>query len=271
MTMTSDSTERLGLIGALPTGNKWRAQGYIGGITRYLGTFLTEEEASAVFLHEKGRVDAETHAEAEAEVTRILASPTYTYEGGKGRGANLNGQKFKIMETSGPHQMLCVPLLSDGTLGFDAQKVILSAYLKEEIPIPEVAQVTIASEQAETIKEPHDYAPKSIIEDIRRFTSRHSGHDLEWALQFIIEHGKPEVAAVAQALLGDGSIPDRLDWLLFATDIPKDTLRQLEMASLRDVFSNEESRAARQALPKAFPDIFSDLGEELDPLDSLYR
>lgn len=275
----SETNDRQGLTGALPAGNKWRAQGYIGGTTRYLGTFDTEEEASAVFLHEKEQVDAATRSEAEAAIDRILASPTYVYEGGKGRGATLNGQRFKTIEASGPHQMVCVPILSDGSLGFDAQKIILSAYLREEPKTPEMAQITIAAERPTEQAEINNLVTKgslspeyATIEEIRRFTSRHTGCDLEWTLHFIIKHGKPEVAAVAQALLGNGSIPERLDWLQFATNIPKDTLRQLEMASLQNAFHNEDSRAAQRVLPKAFPDSFDDaFREEEETLESLYR
>lgn len=251
--------ERQGLPGALPAGNKWRAQGYIDGNTRYLGTFDTEEDASRVFLHEKERVESLRRSEAEAAVDRILSGPTYVYEGGKGRGAQLNGQRFKVIEASGPHQVEVVPVLSDGTLGFDAKRSVLLAYLREE-PKPITAEITVQTEDT-----PPPRAPKaaltptdpSLKDDVLRFIHRVPNQDNEWALHFLTTHGRPNTRAVTDALVGRGGVAELVNFLRDATDVPESVLHTIEQETLGHLYMNDEARAAKRALPRVFPEACS--------------
>lgn len=93
---------RVGLVGAQPVGNRWRAQGCIDGSVKYLGTFDTEQEAHDKFkeavqrVHEARRTAA--LAESEAEAQRLADAPEFVYVGGVGRGANLNGKRFRLMD-----------------------------------------------------------------------------------------------------------------------------------------------------------------------------
>lgn len=218
------ATERIGLVGAIPVGDRWRAQGYVNGTTRYLGTFDSEEDASAVFLHEKDKVEAQRHAEAEAEVERILASPTFVYEGGKGRGATLNGHRFKVIAPNGPHQSTCVPVLSDGTLGFDARRIVLNAYLKEE-PKPVVAEIIVASAAPPTTT-PESEA--GIRGEVLRFINRVPHQDTDWSLRFLIKHGRPGIQPVIDVVVGQGGVAEMVKFLRDATDVPESVLRDVE-------------------------------------------
>lgn len=249
------TTDRLGLVGAVPVGDRWRAQGYVNGTTRYLGTFDSEEEASAVFLHEKDKVEAIRHAEAEAEVERILASPTFVYEGGKGRGATLNGHRFKVLAPNGPHQSTCVPVLSDGTLGFDARRIVLNAYLKEE-PKPVVAEIIVAAPKpkvADRVQEPD----AGVKDEVLRFINRVPHQDTDWSLRFLIKHGRPGIQPVIDAVVGQGGVSEMVDFLRDATDVPESVLREAEKDTLGSLYMDDEARAAQRVMPRAFPEACS--------------
>lgn len=95
-------TDRLGLVGAQPVGNRWRAQGHIDGSVRYLGTFDTEQEAHDRYQEAVREVQGlrrdTLRAEMEEAEKRIASAPEFVYDGGKGRGAGLNGMRFRLME-----------------------------------------------------------------------------------------------------------------------------------------------------------------------------
>ena len=111
--------DRHGLVGAQPVGNRWRAQGHIDGSVRYLGTFDTEQEAHDRYqeaVREVQGLHRETlRAEMEEIEKRVAAAPEFVYDGGKGRGAVLNGMRFRLMEEDkGTTQHLIVaPVLTD--------------------------------------------------------------------------------------------------------------------------------------------------------------
>jgi hypothetical protein len=250
-------SERLGLVGAMPLGNgRWRAQGYlhdgqVGGV-KYLGTFDTEEEASAVFLREKERLELERNKAAEVEVERILAGPTYTYQGGVGRGASLNGTRFKVVEAKDAHNVVAVPVLGDGSLAFDAQRVVLMAYLREEPPseAPKTAALTVdeAPPQRATVAPDREAMKKEVI----RFVARQHGHDITFALDFLLTHGERKLFNTLAHIRGDRTFSQQIAWLRANTRIPSDLLDQLEKEALNGLFMDDEAKAAARVLPKEF-------------------
>lgn len=288
--------ERIGLVGAMPLGGRWRAQGYIDGSTKYLGTFDTEEEAHQVFLREKARVEAEREAEAAREVERILAGPTYVYEGGKGRGANFNGTLFKVIEAHGPHQVLAVPLDDAGMPDFTARTKVTLAYLKElpapkpgldpaligqlakeaadwdsgkltpkdwepapeAVPLarPVVATQVDASRSAAITVDPS--ATKGLQEAVRRFATRSRGQDVTWALDFLKEHGRADASAFADAVTGTKDISDQLAWLRKNTTLPLTLIDGVERGLVGGLFVNDEVAAAARVLHREFPESFDE-------------
>lgn len=122
--------KRVGLVGAMPSGNRWRAQGSIDGSSKYLGTFDSEEEAHEVFVRERDRMLATRVAKVALIERLLLDGPTFVYEGRKGRGADLNGKHFKVLKAHGTFQSIVVPLTATGTLDFAGQTTVTSCYLK---------------------------------------------------------------------------------------------------------------------------------------------
>lgn len=267
-------TERLGLVGAMPLGNgRWRAQGYlhdgqVGGV-KYLGTFDTEEEASAVFLREKERLEAERHKAAEAEVERILSSPTYVYQGGVGRGASLNGTRFKVVQAKDAHNVVAVPVLGDGSLAFDAQRVVLMAYLREE-PLPVTAEAPVSPKTAGlTVETPgrgaaHQPDRESLKKEVFRFVSREHGRDITFALDFLLSHGERKLSNTLAHIRGDRTFSQQIAWLRANTSLPSDLLNQIEQEALHGLFMGDEAQAAARVNPRAFG-LYS--GDEPTPVD----
>lgn len=256
-------SERLGLVGAMPLGNgRWRAQGYlhdgnVGGV-KYLGTFDTEEEASAVFLREKERLEAERHKAAEAEVDRILSSPTYVYQGGVGRGASLNGTHFKIVQAKDAHNVVAVPVLGDGSLAFDAQRVVLSAYLREE-PLPVTAEAPVGTKTAGlTVETTVSRPPASTIDrealkkEILRFVAREHGCDLTYAFDFLLNHGERKLTNTLLHIRGDRTFSQQIAWLRANTTLPPELLYQIEQEAFSGLFMDENAQAAARVLPREF-------------------
>lgn len=261
-------SDRLGLVGAMPLGNgRWRAQGYlhdgsVGGV-KYLGTFDTEEEASAVFLREKERLEAERHKAAEAEVDRILSSPTYVYQGGVGRGASLNGTRFKIIQAKDAHNVVAVPVLGDGTLSFDAQRVVLMAYLREEPQAPMEQSTTVEQAPHKTAGLTVDEAPprraagpqidrEALKKEITRFVAREHGRDITFALDFLLAHGERKLFNTLAHIRGDRTFSQQIAWLRSNTSIPSDILTQIENDALGGLFMDETAKAAARVLPREF-------------------
>ncbi|MDB4278148.1 hypothetical protein N9917_00960 [Deltaproteobacteria bacterium] len=103
---------RLGLTGAAPVGNRWRAQGFISGSVRYLGTFDSEQEAHEAYMTaRKANDDAKEQAESEW----MANAPLYIYAGGIGRGARLNGRSFKLVNDELPQHLIVREISDDGT------------------------------------------------------------------------------------------------------------------------------------------------------------
>jgi len=250
-------SERLGLVGAMPLGNgRWRAQGYlhdgqVGGV-KYLGTFDTEEEASAVFLREKERLEAERHKAAEVEVERILSSPTYVYQGGVGRGASLNGTRFKVVQAKDAHNVVAVPVLGDGSLAFDAQRVVLMAYLREEpAEVAKTASLTVEADapRAASLSQPER---KALREEIHRFVSRSNGHDITFAHDFLLTHAERKLSNTLAHIRGNRTFSQQIEWLRVNTRLPHDLLREIEQQALSGLFMGDEAQAAARVNPRAF-------------------
>lgn len=233
--------ERMRLVGAMPLGNgRWRAQGYlhdgnVGGV-KYLGTFATEEEASAVFLHEKERLEVERYKAAEAEADRILSGPTYVYQCGVGRGASLNGTRFKIIQTKDAHSALAAPLLEDGSLAFDAQRVVLMAYLHEEVEpqrVDRTAGLTVETDQ-EILKK-----------EVLKFVSRACGQsdNISLVLDFLQAYGEPKLRNTLAHIRGDRTFSQQIAWLRANTHIPPNLLRQIESEALNGLFMGDDAQA----------------------------
>ena len=108
--------DRQGLKGAAPVGNRWRAQGNLGGSVRYLGTFDTEEEAHEVYVAAK---KAHDEAKAEDEAEWLANAPVYLYDGGIGRGARLNGTRYKLVSDELNEHMILRQIGHDGTIASD--------------------------------------------------------------------------------------------------------------------------------------------------------
>jgi len=256
-------SERLGLVGAMPLGNgRWRAQGYlhdgqVGGV-KYLGTFDTEEEASAVFLREKERLEAERHKAAEVEVERILSSPTYVYQGGVGRGASLNGTRFKVVQAKDAHNVVAVPVLGDGSLAFDAQRVVLMAYLREEPTAPVTAEAPVGTKTAAlTVEAPvRGAAPQidreALKKEVVRFVSREHGRDITFALDFLLSHSERKLFNTLAHIRGDRTFSQQIAWLRANTNLPSDLLNQIEQEALGGLFMGDEAQAAARVNPRAF-------------------
>lgn len=261
--------ERQGLVGAMPLGERWRAQGCIDGATKYLGTYDTEEEAHAVFMREKERVASERAREAEAEVDRILAGPTYIYEGGKGRGASLNGLKFKIVEAYGPHQAVAVPLDDAGVPAFANQTKVSLAYLTL-VPEPPTTQVVEREPDVERRVWDH---PKSatvpeapttgIQDDVLRFATRTNHHDVMWAVEFAKRHAVGKAAHTLSVLLGEAGIERQLEWLRMNTSLSGEHIRAVEVRVTSGLFMDDTARAAVRVLHKEYPDAFEEPDAEL--------
>jgi hypothetical protein len=271
--------ERVGMIGAMPMGGRWRSQGYIDGNTKYLGTYDSEEEAHKVFMREKDRVQAEREAAAVVEVERILAGPTYVYEGGKGRGAALNGIKFKIVEAHGPHQAVVVPLDESGVPEFSNQTKVSLAYLTQE---PEQPAAQAPAVRVEFEREPdigdvpegvwNQTAPPSksaavtidpttvsgIKADVLRFATRSSRHDVMWALEFVEKHVRGDAAKVLSVLMGQAGIEQQLEWLRANTNISSDFIRDVERQVTSGLFMDDTARAAARVLHKEYPESFNE-------------
>jgi hypothetical protein len=113
---TATTPNRQGLTGAAPVGNRWRSQGYIDGSVKYLGTFDTEQEAHDCYVAAKKADEVmKTQAEEEWEAT----APMYVYEGGIGRGARLNGTRYKLVSDDLPEHLILRQIGADGTIGKD--------------------------------------------------------------------------------------------------------------------------------------------------------
>ena len=252
-------SERLGLVGAMPVGPRWRAQGHLGNGVKYLGTFDTEEEASAVFLRAKEQIETERMKEAEVEVDRILSSPTHVYQGGVGRGASLNGTRFKIIEAKDAHNVVAVPVLGDGTLAFDAQRVVLMAYLREETapePSQKAASITVDPTPFEQNPVNAPVASKDRVqlkEDILKFVSRQKGQDTHRALEFLESNSRGKLWHTIQHIKGGPEFSEQLEWLRANTNLPGDLLTEIENEALNGLFmSTDEQKATTRILKNAF-------------------
>jgi len=253
-------SERLGLVGAMPLGNgRWRAQGYlhdgqVGGV-KYLGTFDTEEEASAVFLREKERLEAERHKAAEVEVERILSSPTYVYQGGVGRGASLNGTRFKVVQAKDAHNVVAVPVLGDGSLAFDAQRVVLMAYLREEpAEVAKTASLTVEADApprtgAASLSQPEREALKK---EILRFVSRQDGRDITFAHDFLLAHALRKLFNTLAHIRGDRTFSQQIEWLRVNTRLPPDLLQEIEQDTIGGLFMSPDAQSAARVNARAF-------------------
>ena len=265
--------EREGLLGAMPVGARWRSQGYIDGTTKYLGTYDSEDEAHRVFMAEKERVTAEKEAEAEVEVNRILSGPTFLYEGGKGRGASLNGTRFKIIAAHGPHQALVVPLRESGDPDFTEQTKVNTAYLTElpteEAPAVEPTPVVAAPVPARQAALTVDSAVT--VDDVLRFAMNTRKHDTLWALDFVGVHGTEEIAKAVPILQGAGGIEQALVWLRKNTTIPRSCILEAEKRITGSLFMSSEAQTAARVLHKGFPDSFDAPEEDifLDDINDL--
>jgi hypothetical protein len=254
----------------MPVGDRWRAQGYIDGKHQYLGTFDTEEDAHRVFTRAKEDAEEGRRMEVEAEVERILAGPTFVYEGGVGRGAPLNGKRFKMVEIKEPHSAIVVPLLSDGTLGWDAQRTILRAYLhevgQETLPLPEPPKTAAATSSAAlTVEQGSRVAVKA---DLVKFVGRPVHQDLPWAVDFVARHGRAEARTVSRVLSGVGGIQQQLEWLRANTTLPADLVDEVERETLGDLFETKESKAAARVLAREYPECDSSGADSLkDEID----
>jgi hypothetical protein len=283
--------ERAGLIGAMPMGGRWRSQGYIDGSTKYLGTFDTEEEAHEVFMREKERVAAVREKEAAEEVERILAGPTYVYEGGKGRGAALNGQHFKIVEAHGPHQAVVVPVDAEGIPSFSAQTKVSLAYLTEVAkpaldpqlaqtlaeeaagwdsgkikpggwePAPEAVPLARPVRVASVTVDPS--ATRDVRADVLRFATRTSCTDVSWAVEFAKKHARPEVAQVLAVLTGTAGIQQQLEWLRINTFVSSEVIREVEQSITSGLFMDESVMAAARALRREWPESQAPVDDDI--------
>lgn len=250
--------ERIGLVGAMPLGLRWRSQGYIDGTTKYLGTFDTEDEAHEVFMREKSRVLAQQEAEAASEVERILAGPTYRYEGGKGRGASFNGTLFKVVEAYGPHQAVVVPLDPSGTPDFASQTKVSLAYLTQVPDASPEKKVVVESTPVQVV-----VASSNLEEDVLRFATRDRRRDVSWALDFVEKHARGEAVQMMEVLLGNAGVERQLEWLRVNTNVSSDTIRVIERQVTSGLFMDGEARSAARVLHKGFPDSFEEPDSDL--------
>lgn len=132
-----DTPNRQGLVGATPVGNRWRAQGNIDGSIRYLGTFDTEEEAHEAYVAAKNAAQAVKEQE---EADWLASAPEYVYEGGIGRGARLNGTRYKMVSDEMPEHLILRQIGDDGSIASD--NVILNRrYLRLVEPEEETSKV----------------------------------------------------------------------------------------------------------------------------------
>ena len=277
-------SERQGLVGAMPVGERWRAQGHIGGVTKYLGTFDTEEEAHAVFVRARDEAEAARRAEAEKEVDRILAGPTFEYRGGVGRGAVHNGRKFKVVEVRGPHQALVVPVSADGVPDFTSQIQVTRAYLFEVEAPTNPAAVTVAPNDPRAEEEdeeelqhvPSDSffdsiepavpkvaagvstsTPEALRKDIVRFAFRGARQDIFWAYEFAEQRARPKVASTFAAISGTAGFQRQLEWLRVNTTIPSDVIDAVERDYLAGLYVTPEMCREARAFAKEVPESCS--------------
>ena len=236
---------RQGLLGAMPVGNRWRAQGFLGGMTRYLATFDTEAEAHAVFVREKEKVDAVRLVEAKEEVDRIRSGPTFEYRGTVGRGAAHNGRRFKIVEARGPHQALVMPVEGDTPL-LGQSFVVTTAYLHEVVdePTPPAAP-SRPKPEAVTVAPP--VRDVTLRANVARFIQRAPHQDVFWAFEFAGQQARPQAAAFFGALTGTAGMQERAEWLRTNTFVPSDVVDAVEQDLLASLFSGTSNEASQDA------------------------
>lgn len=257
--------ERQGLVGAMPVGDRWRSQGCVGGTTKYLGTFDTEEEAHQVFIRARDEAEAARRAEAEKEIDRILSGPTFEYRGGVGRGAVHNGRRFKVVEARGSHQSVVVPVCADGVPDFTGQTTVTTAYLYEvKASSPEAVVVDPAAKEPPAVRPAvQASAPAApatsdaLHEEVVRFIRRPARTDVSWAFEFAEKHARPKAAAFFAALAGTSGVQQQLEWLRANTDVPSSLISQVEREHLQGLYVTDEVRTASRVLNKEFPESVS--------------
>lgn len=269
--------ERQGLVGAMPVGERWRAQGCVGGVTRYLGTFDSEEEAHQVFIRARDAAEAERRADAEREIDRILSGPTMEYRGGVGRGAVHNGRRFKVVEARGPHQAVVVPVDMAGVPDFTGQTTVTSAYLYEVPPEPEAKPEAVTVDPVTTDHrlrelEARCQAPpvvessarSALRESVLRFVRRPARTDIPWAYEFAEKHARPKAAAFFASLSGTSGMQQQLEWLRVNTTVPSDIVDAVEREHIGGLYMNDEAKSAARVLRAAFPESMSADTSDLD-------
>lgn len=229
---------RIGLVGAMPLGTRWRSQGHIEGSTRYLGTFDTEEEAHRAFLREKENAEQARAAAIQEEVARLLATPTFLYAGGKGRGAAFNGRHFKILSTHGHHQALVVPFNGD-TLDFDAQVIVTSSYLQE---LPQTPPANLPEEEVPAEVE----IPAGLREAVIHFLTRPAGENITWAVKLAEHHAQRHAQKTIACLSGKAGISEQARWLRENTDIPPTLIHDVEWEILGGLVSDIHGDAVQR-------------------------